>query len=250
MGRLHAEEGLIVFVFCLLPGRTRQSIMARSHIRLGYGVHRVYSRVGIVRPPREILTRVGPDRSIPAFKRHPHPRGIIVGAVEGCFRRVRVLKHTPRHRRGLLRVPTIFTASKRAQPRPLDQRDTVLIPAISDPPRVHPLQVNVPLARLIPGRIGPARSLLLRTRYRRTQHLRRPSFTALLRRNKPCSRRNPKRSLPGETYSQHSHLISSARRRITKFVVVRTSYLLATTLVRRPLRATLRRLHDRLFPSL
>jgi hypothetical protein len=225
--------------------------MARNHTRLGYGIQRVCSRLVIVRPPREILTRVGRDRWITACKLYLRPRGIMVKEVEGRHRRIRVVKHTTRHRRGGPLRATTFTASKRALPRPPDQQDTALIPPISDPARVHPLQVNVPLARPTPVPIGPARSLP-RTRYHHTQHLRRRSLAVLHRYNKPHSRRNPKHSHPGENSTQHSHPISSARRRITnKLVGVRTNYRLATTLVHHPLRVALRRLHaDHLFPSL
>jgi hypothetical protein len=233
--------------------------MAKNRIRLGYGIHRVCSRLGIVRPPREISTPVGPGRSITVFTLYPRPREIMVRAVEGHHRNVQVLKHTARLRTGgLLRAPTIFTPPKIVLPLPLDQRDTVLIPPITDPARVevaslvHPLQANVPLAKLTLGPIGPARSLPLRGRYRHIQHLRRQSpIVVLLLHNKTCSCKNPRHSHPGENSSQPSHQVSSARRRITNsLVVVRTSYLPVTTLVRRPLRVTPRHLHaDHLFPT-
>ena len=232
--------------------------MAKGRIRLGYGIHRVCSRLGIVRPPHEIST-AGPGRSIAAFTLHPHPHEIMVRAVEGHYRRIQALKHTARPLKGgLLRTPTTFTPFKIVLPLPLDQQDTVLIPPITDPARVevaslvHPLQNNVPLAKPTLGPIGPARSLPLRGKYHHIQHLRRQSpIAALLRHNQTCSCMNPRHSHPGENSSQPSHQVLFARRRITNsLVVVRTSCLPVITLVRRPLQVTPRHLHaDHLFPT-
>lgn len=220
--------------------------------RLGYGIRRVYSRLATVPLPRKISTPVGPDRWISALTLYPRPRE---RAVEGHRRRVRALKSPPSYwRGGLLRAPITFTVPKIVLPlRKMHQQDTLLIPLTSDPARVEVpllvlrLQAIVPL---IPGSTGAARSLLLRTRCRLIQHLRRQSLPALLRPNKPRSRRNPKHSHPRENFTQHFHQTSSVHRRITNKVdVVRTSYLPLTTLVRLPLRVTLRLLADHLFLS-
>jgi len=227
-----------------------------------------------VRPPRGILNLVGASRWITALTTYPHPREIsgLVGASRwtaafttyphlhgttiravygGCHKRARVLKHTSRHQKGNhLPAPTIFILPKIVLLFPLDQQDTVLIPLTADPTSleaaslVHLLRINVPLAKLTLGSIGPARSLPLRTRYRHIRHLRRFPIPVLVPHNQPRSRRNLRHSRPGEISKQRSRQISSARRPITKsLAVVRTSYLPVTALVRHRLGVTPRHLH-------
>lgn len=207
------------FFSSLFAGRNPQSIMAKNQNHLGYGIHRVCSKLGIVRPPREISTCVGPGRWITAFTTYPLLREIMVRAVEGHHRTVRAHRHTTKRRKGgLLRGPTTFTLPKIVLSLPLDQQDTALNPPISDTARVevallaHPLQVNVPLVRLTLGPIEPARSLLLRTRYRHIHRLRRQFPVAvLLQHSQPRSPRNPRHSHPEENCTRRSRQISSAR---------------------------------------
>lgn len=244
--------------FFLLAGGTHQTTRAKNHKHLGYGIQRVCAKLGIMRPPRETLMCVGPGRWIAAFITYPHPREIMVRAVEDHHRRVPVLKYTTRHQKGgLLGGPTTIILPKIILP--LDQQDTVLTPPKSGPARAevaslaHPFQINVPLAKLTLGSVDLVRSLLLRARYRPIHRQRQPFLVAvLLQHSKPCSHRNPRHSHPEENSTQRSRQVSFARRRTTNnLVVVLTSHILVTTLVRRLLRVTPRHLHtDPLFPIL
>ena len=133
--RLYADQCSYCSWFFPFVGRNRQSIMARNHIRLGYGIRPACLKVVNGRRLPAISTFAGADPWIPTV--HPRPHASMVRAVEGHRRMDRVLRRTLRHRRGGPGGAATFTMPKITRPPPRDHQDTVRIPLIRDPTRAQ-----------------------------------------------------------------------------------------------------------------